>query len=244
MHYGGYPCDLDELRALAADVDVPLIEDCAHAVGATYGGRPVGSGTNLQCFSFGPTKNLTAAGGGAIVTGDLDEAERIRRLRSLGIERDTSRRMREDATAYRERYRIAELGFRYEMSDLNAAIGLAQLPHLTTENARRREAAALYEERLSEVAGIELIRHRDARRSSSHHLFAILAEDRRGLAKALGRRGVDTGVHFPPNELVPLHPEELPHASRFADRTLSLPIHAGLTGEDVQTVIDAVCAGW
>jgi perosamine synthetase len=244
MHYGGYPCDLDALAAVADEAAVPLVEDCAHAVGASYGGRPVGGGANLQCFSFGPTKNLTAADGGAIVTGDAAQAERLRRLRSLGVGRSTSRRMDEDATAYREDYGITELGFRYEMSDLHAAIGLGQLPHLASENARRREIAAVYEEGLSAVPGLELLRQREPGRASAHHLFAVLAEDRRGLAAALRGRGIDTGVHFPPNELVPADPEKVPNALRFAERTLSLPLHPGLDDEDVETVIAAVRAGW
>jgi perosamine synthetase len=244
VHYGGYPCDLDALRALAADTGVALVEDCAHAVGASYMSRPIGSATNLQCFSFSPTKNLTCADGGAIVTGDPLQAERLRRLRSLGIERTAARRMREHGTPYRDRHELIEAGFRYEMNELHAAIGLAQLPRLEAENARRRQIAAAYRTGLVDVPGIELLRDEAQGLRSSHHLFVVLAEERSRLAEALDRRGVDVGVHYPVNELLRTQPGELPAMDRFAERTLSLPCHPSLTDADVAAVVAAVREGW
>jgi perosamine synthetase len=244
VHYGGYPCDLDALRVLADDAGAALIEDCAHAVGASYRGRPIGSAANLQCFSFSPTKNLTCADGGAVVTGDAVQAERLRRLRSLGIERNAARRMRENGFPYRDRHEILEAGFRYEMNELHAAIGLAQLPALAAENARRREIAGAYRAGLGDVAGLELLQPDTPERRSSHHLFPVLAEDRERLAGALHARGVEVGVHYPVNELLRTAPGELPQMDRFADRTLSLPLHPSLTDEDVAAVIAAVREGW
>jgi perosamine synthetase len=244
VHYGGYPCDLDALRGLARDVGVPLIEDCAHAVGAAYRSRPIGSAPNLQCFSFSPTKNLTCADGGAIVTGDPVQADRLRRLRSLGIERTAARRMREDGWPYRDSHELMEVGFRYEMNELHAAIGLAQLPTLEAENARRREIAAAYRAGLAGVAGIELLRDEAPGVRSSHHLFAVLADERGRLADALHQRGVEVGVHYPVNELLRTPAGELPAMDRFAERTLSLPLHPSLTDADVAAVTAAVREGW
>jgi dTDP-4-amino-4,6-dideoxygalactose transaminase len=244
VHYGGYPCDLRALRSLADDAGVALVEDCAHAVGASYDGRPIGSAANLQCFSFSPTKNLTCADGGAVVTGDPLQAERLRRLRSLGIERTAARRMREDGWPYRDRHEILEAGFRYEMNELHAAIGLAQLPSLAAENDRRRQIAAAYRAGLGDVPGIELLQADTDERQSSHHLFAVLVEDRERLAGALRSRGVEVGVHYPVNELLRTPPGELPQMDRFAEQTLSLPIHPSLTDGDVATVIAAVREGW
>jgi perosamine synthetase len=244
VHYGGYPCDLDALRALARDAGVPLVEDCAHAVGAAYRWRPIGSAPNLQCFSFNPTKNLTCADGGAVVTGDPDQADRLRRLRSLGVERTTARRLRDDGTPYRDSQQLREAGFRYEMNELHAAIGLAQLRRLEGENARRREIAADYRAGLTGVPGIELLRDEGADVRSSHHLFAVLAEERSRLAHALDGRGVEVGVHYPVNELLRTSPGELPVMDRFAERTLSLPLHPSLTDADVAAVIAAVQEGW
>jgi dTDP-4-amino-4,6-dideoxygalactose transaminase len=244
VHYGGYPCDLDALRALAIDHGVALIEDCAHAVGASHRGRPVGSADNLQCFSFSPTKNLTCADGGAIVTGDAEQAERLRRLRSLGIERSAARRIREEGWPYRDRQQILEAGFRYEMNELHAAIGLAQLPRLAVENARRREVAATYRASLGHVPGLQLLAADSAERRSSHHLFAVLADERERLARALRDRGVEAGVHYPVNELLRTEPGELPAMDAFAPRTLSLPLHPSLDDADVAAVIAAVREGW
>jgi perosamine synthetase len=244
VHYGGYPCDLDALRSLAREAGVPLVEDCAHAVGSTYRSRPVGSAPNLQCFSFSPTKNLTTADGGAVVTGDAGQAERLRRLRSLGVGRTTAGRMREVGWPYRDSYDAGEVGLRYEMNELHAAIGLAQLPHLEAENARRRDIAAAYGTGLANVPGLELLRHDGPGRGSSHHLFVGLADAREQLVEALHGRGIEVGVHYPINELLRTPPGELPEMEQFAARTLSLPLHPSLTDDDVATVIAAVRAGW
>ena len=236
VHYGGVPCDLGALRSLG----VPLIEDCAHAVGASFAGQPIGSGENLQCFSFSPTKNLTTADGGAIVTGDDDQAQRLRRLRSLGVRRTIADGIR-TGRSYRDAYELDEPGFRYEMNELHAAIGLAQLPLVAGEVARRREIAAEYRAALQYVAGLELLRDHPG---SGHHLFVVLAERREELADALQSRGVGTGIHYPVNDLLRTPPGALPLMDRFAARTLSLPLHPSMTDDDVATVVDAVQAGW
>jgi perosamine synthetase len=244
VHYGGYPCDLDALRALARGAGVALVEDGAHAVGASHRGRPVGSAQNLQCFSFSPTKNLTCADGGAIVTGDAGQAARLERLRSLGIERTAARRMRDEGWPYRDRHEILEAGFRYEMNELHAAIGLGQLPLLEAENARRREIATAYRAGLAGVPGLELLAPDSTELRSSHHLFAVLADARERLAQALSARGVETGVHYPVNELLRTEPGVLPAMDDFAARTLSLPLHPSLDDEDVAAVIAWVREGW
>lgn len=244
VHYGGYPCDLDALRGLAREAGVALVEDCAHAVGASYRGRPVGSARNLQCFSFSPTKNLTCADGGAIVTGDADQAERLGRLRSLGIERTAARRMRDEGWPYRDRHEILEAGFRYEMNELHAAIGLSQLPLLEAENARRHEIAAAYRDGLTGVPGLELLAPDTPERAGSHHLFPVLADDRERLAHALRDRGVESGVHYPVNELLRTDLGVLPAMDSFAARTLSLPLHPSLDDDDVAAVVAAVREGW
>ena len=244
VHYGGYPCDLDALRAIAADADVPLVEDCAHAVGASYRRRPIGSSYNLQCFSFSPTKNLTCADGGAIVTGDAEQADRLRRLRSLGIDRTAAVRVRENGWPYRDRHEILEAGFRYEMNELHAAIGLAQLPRLEAENARRRDIAAAYRAELADAPGLQLLAPDSAERRSSQHLFAVLADDRERLADGLQSRGIEAGVHYPVNELLRTPRGDLPVMDAFARRTLSLPLHPSLDDADVAAVVAAVREGW
>jgi perosamine synthetase len=240
VHYGGRPCDLDALR----DLGVPLVEDCAHAVGASWRERPIGSAPNLQCFSFSPTKNLTCADGGAITTADPAQAERLRRLRSLGLERTAARRIRANGGTYRDRHELLEAGFRYEMNELHAAIGLAQLPRLDAENGRRREIANAYRAELGDVPGLQLLAPETPDARSSHHLFAVLADDRERLAEHLQARGIEAGVHYPVNELLRTPPGELPAMDAFAQRTLSLPLHPSLDDDDVAAVIAAVREGW
>jgi dTDP-4-amino-4,6-dideoxygalactose transaminase len=153
-------------------------------------------------------------------------------------------RIREDGTPYRDRYEIHEAGFRYEMNELHAAIGLQQLPLLEAENALRREFAAIYRANLGDVSGIELLAPETTECQSSHHLFAVLADERERLARAMQVRGVEVGVHYPVNELLRTPPGELPAMDDFSERTLSLPMHPSLDDDDVAGVIAAVREGW
>jgi perosamine synthetase len=243
VHYGGYPCDLDAIRAIADRHGLPLVEDAAHAFGATHRGVPIGAAHNLQAFSFGPIKNLTTIHGGAITTGDSAQASRLRTLRTLGVRSDTGQRVRRGEGSYRAGYDIEEVGYRYEMPDVNAAVGLEQLKVLDRENARRAEVAAAYAAELAGVDGIELPRYRDDR-SSAHHIYPVLAERRDALASALRVSGVDVGVHYPLNPLVDNLADPIPNARDFAARTITLPMHPFLSDDEVQQVIEAVGAGW
>ena len=243
VHYAGQPCDLDELRGIARRYRLPLVEDAAHAFGATYRDSPIGAADNLQAFSFGPTKNLTTIHGGAITTADPERARRLRALRGLGVRRDTREPRRSDDGDYRVCIELDELGFRYEMSDVHAAIGRAQLHVVDAENRRRAEIARAYREGLAGVAGIALLAEREDR-TSAHHMSPVLADRRGELARALRERGVNAGVHYPLNPLVDDPGDTIPRARDFARRTLTLPLHPLLDDAEVQHVIGAVRAGW
>ncbi|MCB1686968.1 MAG: DegT/DnrJ/EryC1/StrS family aminotransferase [Halioglobus sp.] len=238
MHYGGYPCDLDAIYALAERHGLQLIEDCAHAAGSTYKGRRIGSHNSLQAFSFQSTKNLSAVDGGLLFTRSEEEADRARRLRWMGIDSSTHARTTQPGRA--NRYDISELGYRYAMSDLNAAIALAQLPHLDEGNASRAAIANRYKAAFAGLESIRTLATTDDR-SSSHHLFAILSTRRDELAASLRARQIITGTHYQRNDRYGIFKSaDVPAAERFANQVLTLPIHPRLKDRDIERVIAAI----
>lgn len=242
VHYGGYPCDLDEHYALARAGGVPVIEDCAHACGAVYKGRRIGSHGDLHAFSFHAIKNLPMGEGGALTLRSGEHDARLRRLRRFGIDLDTYERA--SGPVYRWDYAVTELGFKLYLDDLHAAIGLVQLQRLEANNTRLARLAARYRRGLEGVPGIELLREEDDRRSS-HHLFCVLADDRDVLLLKLGERGIHAGVHYRPSYDYPLFEGgPLPGVESFWRRAISLPMHLHLTDEQVDRIVFTIAEGW
>jgi perosamine synthetase len=242
LHYGGYPCDLEELYELAHETGVTVVEDCAHACGASYRGRRIGSHGELHAFSFQAVKNLPMGDGGALTVRRDEQYLRLRKLRWFGIDTDTYARA--SGRSYRWDYAVEELGFKHHMNDVQAAIGLAQLEHLDGDNARRRALAARYRAGLTGVGGIELLRQDDDR-ESSHHLFCILAERRDDLVDRLAEHGIDVGVHYRPSYDYPMFEGgPLPKVEAFWRRVISLPMHMGLADDDVDRVVAVIRGGW
>jgi perosamine synthetase len=242
VHFGGYPCDLDEFYALARAREIPILEDCAHACGAQYKGKHIGSRGNFHAFSFHAVKNLPMGDGGALTIRFPEHDERLRRLRWLGIDADTFRRSRNGP--YLWEYNIPEVGFKYQMNDIQAAIGLAQLRCLDEENAYRASIATLYRQKLRNVSGVELLQYNDDR-SSSYHLFCILAQNRNALMTKLQSSGVDVGIHYKRNDQYPMYEEHnLPNTEHFWRKVISLPMHTFMTEEHVDYVTNVIRSGW
>jgi perosamine synthetase len=242
MHYGGYPCDLDDFYSLSRRHNIPIIEDCAHACGAVYKEKRIGSHGNIHAFSFHAVKNLTAGDGGALTVKSEDYFLRLKRLRWLGIDRDTFQRNR--SNAYDWEYDVNEIGFKYQMNDIHAAIALSQLPFLEEQNARRAKIASLYTERLSNVPGINLLKY-NTDRKSSFHLFCVLAQNRDSLVKKLRENGVAVSVHYRRNDLYPMcEKQELPNTEYFWRSVISLPMHIALTDEQIDYIADTIKKGW
>ncbi len=240
MHYAGYPCDLDAIYALADAHDLPVIEDCAHAAGARYRGRMVGSQSGLQAFSFQSTKNLSAVDGGLLFVRNEQELQRARRLRWMGI--DSSTYQRTGVSGSYNEYDVTEAGYRYAMSDLNAVIALANLRGLDRANARRAEIAGVYTAAFAGAASLRPL-SRKPDRQSSHHLFPLLCEQRDEMAAALSDRGIVTGRHYRRNDAYPVFDEaNLPNADFFSRHVLTLPLHPHLEDRQVEYIIDAVRA--
>jgi perosamine synthetase len=242
VHYGGYPADLDEIYDLAREHGITVIEDCAHACGAVYRGKRIGSHGDFHAFSFHAVKNLPMGDGGALVVRSAEHDAHLRRLRWLGIDRDTFRRT--TSTSYDWDYDVPEIGFKYHMNDIEAAIGLAQLELLEAENARRAEIARRYRAQLNGAPGITLPEESDDR-TSSFHLFPVLVENREGFLQKMKESGVGIGVHYRRNDTYSMYQRaDLPNAEWFSTRVASLPMHLCLSDEDVEYVTTTIKSGW
>jgi dTDP-4-amino-4,6-dideoxygalactose transaminase len=249
VDYGGQPGRLDELKQLAEAHHLLLIEDAAHAAGASYRGEPVGSIADATTFSFYATKNLTTAEGGMLTSRSAEFDGQARVLALHGMSRDAWRRYQKGGSWA---YDVVAPGFKYNMSDLQAALGLVQLRRLGELNARRAAIAARYTEGL---AGCEALILPAARPEVVHawHLYAVrlrlerLRIDRARFIEALAERGIGASVHF-----IPIHhhsyyregfgfsPADLPVSERVYPQLLSLPIYPTLSDADVDRVIEAV----
>jgi perosamine synthetase len=238
-HLGGNPVDLDRLYALADRHGLAVIEDAAHACGSTYHGVRIGGGGGMQAFSFQATKNLTTIDGGMICLRNEADAARARRLRWMGIDHDTWSRSR--TNVYRWSYDVAELGHKYAMNDLQAAIGLAHLPLLEAGNDRRRRIASRYRAELADVDGLQLVEPPPGC-SSATYICPLLADRRDHLIDQLADSGIGSGVHYRRNDDHAIFgpPRDLPGAEAYWSRTLSIPVHLGLTDGDVDQVVQAV----
>jgi UDP-4-amino-4,6-dideoxy-N-acetyl-beta-L-altrosamine transaminase len=261
VHLAGLAHGSAEVRALAKNRIV--IEDAAHAVGASYAcGKPVGCGAyaDMSVFSFHPVKTITTAEGGAVVTNDGELARRLRMLRNHGIERDAAHFVggdeREAGRVKPWLYEQQMLGFNYRMTDMQAALGLSQIAKLDRFLARRREIAARYDEAFAKLPHMRRPQSAAPQRArSGHHLYIVLVDfaamrtTRTELMTGLREQGIGTQVHYIPIYRQPyykqrygLDPGKFPQAEKYYQSCLSLPFHPGLTDDDVERIITAVSA--
>lgn len=248
VHYTGHPVEMDEIMAIAGEHRVQVIEDAAHALPARYRGRFVGSWGNPTAFSFYATKNLTTAEGG-MLTGTAEFVDKARVLSLHGMSRDAWRRYGKGGGWY---YEIVSPGFKYNMTDIQAAIGVVQLRRLADFQVRRREIVAKYQQAFSSVEALECPVERPEV-ESAWHLYVlrlrpgVLRIARDEFIEELKKRNIGTSVHFIPIHMHPYYrdkyswkPQDFPVAYQNYQRLLSLPLHPGLTDTDVADVIEAV----
>jgi dTDP-4-amino-4,6-dideoxygalactose transaminase len=252
VHFAGQACDLDGFAALAQRHDLVVIEDAAHAAGTEYRGRRIGTGPNTACFSFHPAKNLTTAEGGMVTTPDAQIAERVRRLRFHGIDRDAASRHSGRAPV---RYETVVPGFKYNLTDLQAALGIHQLARLDGFIEQRSKLAALYRDALRDCPeAVPLALDADTTRHA-WHLFVVQLDldrlrcDREEFAARLDARGIATGLHFTAVHLHRYYRErygyqsgDLTHSESADARVLSLPLFPGMDEADVARVCGAIRA--
>lgn len=241
VHYGGNPSDLDRLYAFAAKHKLAVIEDAAHACGAAFRGRRIGS-FGLTCFSFHAVKNLPLGDGGMMTTNDQSVYDRLIQLRWMGISRSTFQR---NAGGYQWEYDVSEIGYKYHMNDINAAIGVEHLKRLDEWNGRRREIVELYRVALADLAPKQLrFVEQTANASSANHIFAIRVAQRDTVVEEMKKRGIGVGVHYKPNHQYPLYAGarrgSLAVTEKAYEELMSLPLHLMLGDEDVRRVCDAL----
>ena len=246
VHYAGAACDLAGMRAVAAKHGVALIEDAAHAVGTSFRGTPIGaSGTAI--FSFHAIKNLTSAEGGMVVTDDAAFADRLRRLKFHGLAADAFDR---ETMGRKPQAMVIEPGYKYNLSDLHAALGLAQLHRIGEINASRRRLAHLYLDKLAGLPVQPLALPADPA-EHAWHLFVLRIDpercglDREAFMEALKQRGIGTGIHFLATHLHPYYRKRwpglsLPDTEWNSARICSIPLFPDMTPADVDRVVAAI----
>ena len=246
LHYGGYPCDMQAVREIADRHDLIVVEDAAHAPGATWRGERCGALGVVGCFSFFSNKNMPVGEGGMVVTDDAVVAEQLRLLRSHGMTTLTWARHRGHASSYD----VLLHGFNYRLDELRAAMGLVQLRRLAAENAGRAEIAARYRAALHGTSGVTIpFGELEEGTTSAHHLaVALMPESRRDDVRAtLAENRIQTSVHYPPIHLFTHYSgsgaaRALPRTEEVAGRAMTLPLFAHMRGEQVELVIENVLA--
>lgn len=242
VHWAGMPCDMDEINAIAAEHHLAVVEDAAHALGATYRGRPIGAISRFTCFSFQAIKHLTTGDGGAVCCMDEVDASEIVRRRWFGIDR-----ARDKAGILGERlYNLQSVGYKYHLNDLGAAVGLGNIETFPTRLARRREIDARYRSELARVPGAKLLRA-DPDRVSACWLFTFRVEGRNQLVSKLAEVGIPSSVvhqRIDRNDVFGGVRTDLPGQAAFDADQLALPLHEGLSDEDTALIVDTVRKGW
>jgi len=242
VHYGGYPCRMPEIIALANRHGLAVIEDAAHAPGAELAGRALGTWGDIGCFSFFSNKNLSTGEGGMVATNRSDLAERIRLLRSHGMTSLTWDRHQGHAHTYD----VVDLGYNYRIDEIRSALGLVQLSKLDKNNSRRKTITKGYWDKL-QGSGVELP-FRNTSGSPAYHIFPILLPagvDRGKFITSLKNAQIQTSIHYPPihcfSYYLNLYSEiKLPQTEDAASREVTLPLYPTMSDEQLELVVNQV----
>lgn len=242
VHWGGYPCDLDEINNIATKYNLTVIEDAAHALGATYKGKPVGTISDFTVFSFQAIKHLTTGDGGALCCRKTEHYNQAKQKRWFGIDRENSK-----VSILGEReYDVSEIGYKYHLNDFAAALGLANLYDINKILSRHRYIADFYNKSLSNISGLTLLKLKSDRQSA-YWIFTILVEHREEFIKKLASEGIPYSVvhlRIDSNSVFGGIREELVNQQKFNELQVSLPVHSGLTDEDLDHIINSIKHGW
>jgi dTDP-4-amino-4,6-dideoxygalactose transaminase len=245
VHFAGAACDMDALRAIAGRAGAAVLDDAAHALPASYKGARIGTLAAATAFSFYAGKNMTTGEGGMVTTDDDALADKIRMIRLHGISRDAWKRYTAEGSWY---YEVAMKGFKYNMTDINAALGLHQLDRLEDFQRRRLALVALYDELLAGVPGVTRPRP-PADQESAWHLYVVGVDAgiRNDVIEKLKADNIGTSVHFIPVHHHPFFQAQLgckkddyPNATRLYEGAISLPLFPAMSEEDVRGVVRSI----
>ena len=236
VHWGGYPCDLNELKVIAAEHGIKLIEDACHAFGSTYHGEPIGSHSDFACFSFQAIKHMTTVDGGALTCRSKADCERGRLLRWYGIDRRSKRKdLRCEAD-------IKEFGYKFHMNDVTATIGLEQLKYVSGTLAKHRANAAQYDQAFKNLNAVRLLSYKPDR-LSSYWLYTMRVKDRPRFIEHMKKAGITVSQVHARNDfhtMVGDFRTPLPGVDEFTAEQVSIPVGWWLTDRDLTHVINAV----
>lgn len=246
VHYAGFAVDMAAIMALAEEHGLAVVEDVAHAPGASLDGRPLGSWGDIGCFSFFSNKNMTTGEGGMLTTNDDGLAEKLRLLRSHGMTTLTWDRHRGHAFSYD----VVLPGYNVRMDEMRAALGMVQLGKLVANNARRHELDRLYVDRLAQKLPEVAVPYAEYRGRSAHHIRPVLlpeGTDRRQFMAAMKEQGIQTSIHYPPIHQFSAYASDhdgtqLPLTETIGRREVTLPLYPGMADADVLVVVEAVAA--
>ena len=250
VHYAGAPADLDAIKAAVAGRDIAIVEDAAHALGTEYRGRKIGASGSIAVFSFHPIKNITTGEGGMVTCDDAALADRMRLLRFHGVSKDAWRRYSNGGAA---QYEVIEPGYKYNMLDIQAAIGVKQFPKLDRFNTERKRLAERYRRLLADLPAVRPIGLPDYPATHAWHLFVVrldrnrLSLGRNALIAAMADENIGVGLHFPALHTQQYYREcygyterDLPNATAAGAEILSLPLYPGLGDDGQDDVVAAL----
>jgi perosamine synthetase len=242
VHYGGLPCDMDELQSIANEWNIPIIEDAAHAVGAKYKGTDIGSISDFTMFSFQAIKHITTGDGGMLIIKDKELVDKAERIRWFGIDRKSKQ-----AGIWEND--ITEIGYKYQMTDIAAAMGIAALSEFDEQSQIRKSLFQVYEEELAGCERLRIIGSGYKDREHAAWLFTVIVEDRYKLQEKLRDNNIESNqVHFR-NDRYSIFKEftdgkVFPNMDIVEDNYLVLPLHTKMTAEDVRRVCSVIKSGW
>ena len=252
VHFGGHPCDMDNIKLKAESLKLKVLEDAAHAIPTRYKGRLIGAFGDVTCFSFYANKTMTTGEGGMLCTDDDDIAARVKVMRLHGINRDVWDRF---STGASWEYDVVAPGFKYNMPDINAALGIHQLKKVELFQKKRQRIAEKYYDELKNIPGLILPKLKCEREDHSWYIFVVLI-DRDRTKGGIGRnefidemtkRNIGTSVHYKPlhrmtyyRERYGLKPEMFPNAEWVFERCVSLPMFSAMTEDQLEYVIAAI----
>jgi perosamine synthetase len=235
VHYGGMACDMEKILAIGKRYNIHIVEDAAHAFGSSYKGKKMGSFGDIACFSFDPIKNLTCGEGGCVTTNSARLAGILRKKRLLGISKDTWMRYKNKRSWF---YEIVTEGYRYHMSNINAAIGLAQFGKLEKFIVKKKRIVKEYDNFFKNVEGIELLR-RDYAETAPFNYTIKIKKNRDRFIQYMAKNGISVGINYIPNHIQPFFKrfkKRLPVTEKVWKEIVSLPLYHDMRKQDLEKI--------